>query len=112
MLDEADFRFSDQTAELTKILNNGNAVGFPVLRSVPNDKKLYDPRAFSVFGPKLIAMREFFRDPALESRFLTETMGREPPAKGIPISLPDSFAAEATALRSKLLAYRFAAHIY
>lgn len=108
VLDEADFRFSDQTAELTKILNNGNAVGFPVLRSVPNDKKLYDPRAFAVFGPKLVAMREFFRDPALESRFLTETMGRVPPAKGIPLSLPESFADQATVLRSKLLAYRFA----
>jgi len=108
VLDEADFRFSDQTAELTKILNNGNAVGFPVLRSVPNDKKLYDPRAFEVFGPKLVAMREFFHDPALESRFLTETMGTVPTADGVPISLPESFATEASSLRAKLLAYRFA----
>lgn len=107
VLDEADFRFSDQTAELTKILNNGNAAGFPVLRSVPNDKKLYDPRAFAVFGPKLVAMREFFRDAALESRFLTETMGLLPPARQVPLSLPASFAAEAAALRAQLLTYRF-----
>lgn len=107
VLDEADFRFSDQTAELTKILNNGNAAGFPVLRSVPNDKKLYDPRAFAVFGPKVVAMREFFRDAALESRFLTETMGLLPPAEPVPLSLPASFAAEAAALRAQLLTYRF-----
>jgi hypothetical protein len=107
VLDEADFRFSDQTAELTKILNNGNAAGFPVLRSVPNDKKLYDPRAFAVFGPKLVAMREFFRDAALESRFLTETMGLLPPERQVPLSLPASFAAEATTLRAQLLTYRF-----
>lgn len=107
VLDEADFRFSDQTAELTKILNNGNAAGFPVLRSVPNDKKLYDPRAFAVFGPKLVAMREFFRDAALESRFLTETMGLLPPEQQVPLSLPASFALEATALRAQLLTYRF-----
>ena len=107
VLDEADFRFSDQTAELTKILNNGNAEGFPVLRSVPNDKKLYDPRAFAVYGPKLIAMREFWHDQALESRCLTETMWIAPLRSGVPITLPKEFAEEATALRAKLLAYRF-----
>jgi hypothetical protein len=106
VLDEADFRFSDQTAELTKILNNGNAEGFPVLRSVPNDKKLYDPRAFAVYGPKLIAMREFWHDQALESRCLTETMGVIAPRPGVPITLPKAFAEEASALRAQLLAYR------
>jgi len=33
ILDEADFRFSDATASLTKILNNGNLKGLPVLRT-------------------------------------------------------------------------------
>src|SRR5437868_7678103 len=32
IIDEADFRFSDEKADLTKILNNGNVRGFPVLR--------------------------------------------------------------------------------
>jgi hypothetical protein len=108
VLDEADFRFSDQTAELTKILNNGNAEGFPVLRSVLNEKKLYDPRAFAVYGPKLIAMREYWRDEALESRCLTETMGTVPPGGGVPVTLPPEFEIEATKLRGKLLSYRFA----
>ncbi len=33
IVDEGDFRFSDEKAEIVKILNNGNARGFPVLRS-------------------------------------------------------------------------------
>src|SRR6184192_4295573 len=33
IVDEGDFRFSDEKAELVKILNNGNGRGFPVLRS-------------------------------------------------------------------------------
>ena len=32
IVDEGDFRFSDEKAELVKILNNGNGRGFPVLR--------------------------------------------------------------------------------
>src|SRR6185503_9020715 len=33
ILDEADFRFSDERAEVVKILNNGTTRGFPVLRA-------------------------------------------------------------------------------
>ena len=73
ILDEADFRFSDASADITKILNNGNVKGFPVLRSESKDGKEFSPRAFHVFGPKLVGMRGSFDDPALESRFLTES---------------------------------------
>ncbi len=31
VMDESDFRFSDERTEIVKILNNGNAKGFPVL---------------------------------------------------------------------------------
>jgi hypothetical protein len=56
IVDEGDFRFSDEKAEIVKILNNGNARGFPVLRSeATNGGKEFDPRAYSVFGPKMIA---------------------------------------------------------
>jgi hypothetical protein len=108
ILDEADFRFSDATAELTKILNNGNAKGMPVLRTMTNRHRELNPQAFKVYGPKLIAMRESFSDKALESRFLTENTGRPMPA-GVPIHTPDCLALEATELRNKLLAWRFAA---
>src|SRR5262249_48376723 len=70
VLDEADFRFTDEKAELVKILNNGNARGFPVLRSQLRASKEFEPRAYSVYGPKIIAMRGSYADRALESRFL------------------------------------------
>ncbi len=108
ILDEADFRFSDEKSELVKILNNGNTKGFPVLRTAVTAKREFDPRAFSVFGPKIVAMRQSFEDPALESRFLTEEMGLRSLRDDIPINLPDRQKEEALALRNKLLSYRFA----
>ena len=108
VLDEADFRFSDEKAELSKILNNGNVQGFPVLRTMVNQKGEFNPRAFNVFGPKIVAMRRAFEDPALESRFITEDMGQRSLRKDIPINLPDEQKEEGLALRNKLLSYRFA----
>ena len=107
VLDEADLRFSDATADLTKILNNGTVRGLPVLRTMTNRNRELNPQAFRVFGPKLIAMREGFEDQALESRFLTEETGRRPLPPHIPIHLPDTLGTEALALRNKLLAWRF-----
>src|SRR5262249_57482113 len=54
IVDEGDFRFSDEKAEIVKILNNGNARGFPVLRSESTGKREYNPTAYAVFGPKLV----------------------------------------------------------
>lgn len=107
ILDEADFRFSDQTAELTKILNNGNVKGFPVFRTAITKDREFDPRAFQVFGPKLVAMRKSFADDALESRFITERMGSHAIPPNVPLNLPDVQQTEALALRNKLLQYRF-----
>lgn len=109
VLDESDFRVSDERAELTKILNQGNVRGFPVLRSQATPQKTFDPRAFHVYGPKLVAMRNGFEDQALESRFFTEEMGQRPLRADIPLNLPDQCDEEAHALRCRLLAYRFAA---
>ncbi len=75
IIDEGDFRFSDERAEIVKILNNGNARGFPVLRSESVGRREFDPRAYAVFGPKMVATRGFFEDRALESRCLTEEWG-------------------------------------
>lgn len=107
ILDEADFRFSDATSEIVKILNNGNMKGLPVLRTMQNQDKEFNPRAFRVFGPKIIAMRGSYDDPALESRFLTEDMGTRPLRKDIPISQPSALRDEALALRNRLLHFRF-----
>lgn len=108
ILDEADLRFSDATADLTKILNNGTMKGLPVLRTMTNRHKELNPTAFKVFGPKIIAMRESFADDALESRFLTEETGGRPLRADISIHLPDSMKVKAQILRNKLLAWRFA----
>ncbi|MHB8147171.1 MAG: DUF3854 domain-containing protein, partial [Vulcanimicrobiaceae bacterium] len=107
IFDEADFRFSDEKSELIKIFNNGNAKGFPVLRTAVSAKREFDPRAFAVFGPKIVAMRRSFEDQALESRFLTEEMGQRGLRDNIPINLPDAQEEEARSLRSQLLMYRF-----
>lgn len=106
IIDEGDFRFSDERAEIVKILNNGNAKGFPVLRSESTIRKEFDPRAYTVFGPKLVATRGLFEDRALESRCLTEELGQATLRTDIPISLPPEHKREALALRNKLLMFR------
>jgi hypothetical protein len=107
VLDEADLRFSDATADLTKILNNGNVAGLPLLRTMSNRHRELNPQAFRVYGPKLVAMRQSFSDAALESRFLTEETSGRSLRSDIPIQLPDSLKVEAELLRNKLLAWRF-----
>src|SRR5438876_10263857 len=108
IIDEGDFRLSDERAEIVKILNNGNAKGFPVLRSEVSGKKgEFNPRAYAVFGPKLVATRGFFQDRALESRCITEEMNHYRFRTDVPINLPAEHKEEALHLRNKLLLFRF-----
>jgi hypothetical protein len=107
IFDEADFRFSDEKAEIVKILNNGNVKGLPVLRTLVNNQREFNPQAFHVFGPKIVATRGSYDDKGLESRFITEEMGSRPLRSDIPINLPETFKDEARDLRNKLLLYRF-----
>src|SRR5437016_6252856 len=107
IVDEGDFRFSDEKVELVKILNNGNGRGFPVLRSESVSGREFSPRAYSVFGPKLIATRGYFQDRALESRCLTEETGGRKLRDDIPINLTADYKREALELRNKLLMFRF-----
>lgn len=107
VIDEGDFRASDERAEIVKILNNGHARGFPVLRSELAPTGEYNPRAYRVFGPKLVATRGYFQDRALESRCITEELGTRTLRGDVPISLPPSHEMRALALRNKLLTFRF-----
>src|SRR5437016_6122788 len=50
VIDEGDFRVSDERAEVVKILDNGNSRGFPVLRSESVSGREFSPRAYTVFG--------------------------------------------------------------
>lgn len=108
ILDEADFRFSDERSDIAKILNNGNAKGFPILRVAQNKDGQFSPISYDVFCPKIIAARNHYSDAALESRFITETSRVQKIRADIPTTLPDSFESEALVVRNKLLAYRFA----
>ena len=107
ILDEADFRFSDEKAEIVKILNNGNVRGMPILRTMMNRQREFNPQAFQVFGPKIVATRSSYDDKGLESRFITEEMGPRELRPDIPINLPEAMTEEARELRNKLLLYRF-----
>lgn len=107
IMDEADFIFSDTTAEIVKILNSGFMKGMPVLRSESNNKKSFDVKAYSVFGPKIIATRQLYKDTALESRMITEDMNLNFPRKDVPYNIPDIFWDEALDIRNKLLMFRF-----
>ena len=77
------------------------------MRSESIGGKEFSPRAYSVFGPKLISTRGFFQDRALESRCLTEETGSRSLREDIPINLPQLYKQESLELRNKLLMFRF-----
>jgi len=104
IIDEADFKFSDMTSEIVKILNTGYQRGMPVLRS--EGKGTFEVKAYDVFCPKIVATRETFSDKALESRFLVEEMGAGKLRADIPRTLDESFYKDAELIRNKLLMWR------
>lgn len=104
IIDEADFKFSDMTSEIVKILNTGYQKGMPVLRS--EGKGTFEVKAYDVFCPKIVATRETFADKALESRFLVEEMGISRLRTDIPRTLNEKFYQEALEIRNKLLMWR------
>lgn len=108
VIDESDFEAGDERADMVKILNQGHSRGFAVLRT-ESDGKYGElrPRAYQVFGPKIIATRGPFGDTALETRCLTEILGGRRLREDIPINLTERRAEEALALRNKLLMFRF-----
>ena len=106
IFDEADLPFSDAKADMVKVFNNGTMRGMPVLRTMVNRQKEFNPQAFKVYGPKIIAMRGSFDDRALESRFLTEETGTRSLRDDVPLYLPPSMKAEALKLRNRLLHFR------
>lgn len=107
IFDEADFKISDTTAEMIKILNSGFMKGSPILRSEGNNKRSFDVKAYAVFGTKVIATRQLYKDTALESRMITEDMNLNSPRKDVPFNLPDCFWDEALEIRNQLLLFRF-----
>ncbi len=106
ILDEADFNASNATVEIIKLLNVGfKRIGGNVLRA-GTEKNDFDPEAFDVYGPKVIASRREWKDKATESRCITKKMGGPTIRRDIPLQRGTEFFAEAQELRNLLLAYR------
>jgi hypothetical protein len=105
ILDEADFKHSGADADIIKILNGGYQKAFPVIRSELINNR-YEPVAYDVYGPKLIATRKRYKDKALESRCLTEDMDFKH-RPDIPCDLSPAFWDEALFIRNMLLQWRF-----
>lgn len=106
IFDEADFKQSDTTQEIIKILNSGYTRGFPVLRAEQKKSGSFDYKSFNVFSPKILATRKEFQDYALESRCITEEM-EKCTRTDIKFNLTQKFWDEAEQIRNKLLFFRF-----
>ena len=109
VFDEADFKSSDMTSDLAKILNGGHKKDTPVVKMETVHEQLR-LAVFRVFGPKIFGSRHGFEDDALNSRCIIQRFFPLSDLKGIPIHLPHSFDDEAQRLRNKLLMFRLKNH--
>ena len=108
VFDEADLG-EKESVEMRQVLRQGYSVGAPVSRMDKGANGKMYIQTFHVFGPKIIASQSDFKDPALESRCLTEHM-YPTEGKERPIELSRQFYEEALLLRNKLLMFRFKNH--
>jgi hypothetical protein len=104
IIDEADFKKSDESEDIIKIINQGYEKGRPIYRC---DELFHDKiKVYDVYGPKILATRKVFQDKAVESRCMTHIMTGTN-RKDIKFTLNDSFYRESLAIRNKLLMWRF-----
>ena len=104
VIDEGDFKESDEKSELIKYFNLGFEKDSAMMNCDKNDPSKLE--FFVPFGPKIIATRKSFSDKALEARCLTHVM-QQTKRKDLPILLLDKFYKEQEELRNKLLYFRF-----
>lgn len=104
IMDEADFKLSDEAQDIIKIINQGYERGKHIMRCDMEDKNKI--RFFDPFCPKILATRKSFYDKAVESRCITHIMTGTF-NKEIPVNLNKYFFEEAQKLRNKLLMWRF-----
>lgn len=105
LLDEADMRNSEEWNDVVKILNNGSTTGTPVIRCDTDDG--FRPKAYQVFGPKILSTRNRFDDDATETRCLTFETTRRKLRNDVPLQLGPEFEAQGLELRNRLLGFRF-----
>ena len=106
VLDEGDSLHSEEWSAYAKILNNGNTPGRPVCVCYKDDPRR---RVFyNVYGPKVLATRRGFHDPAIESRCLTIHMEESPRLDMLNL-LPPKFVEESDRLMARWLGWRLLA---
>lgn len=98
IIDEADLA-GDASSQMIKYLNLGFEKGKIFILSDKKNPKNQD--YFDPFCPKVIAMRQPFKDNATEGRLLSISM-RETTNKAIPIILDQKYEAETQELRNEL----------
>ena len=104
VMDEADFKRSEESEDIIKIINQGFEKGNFIMRCDQNDASkisFFDP-----YSPKILATRRTFQDKATESRCITHVMEISE-VKNIPVNLNNEFWKSAESLRNKLLMWRF-----
>lgn len=106
VMDEVDF-FSRNEAhwELMTMFRQGFENKAGVLRAEKSGDT-YVPTDYSVFGPKVLAGRKNFPDPALESRCMRVYMQSGIRHDHVPVDLPRAFKSEVIQLQNKLLSWR------
>ncbi len=104
VFDEADFKSSDMSDDIVKILNGGHKKDTPVVRmELVND--VLKPTSFRVFGPKILGSRRSFGDTALESRCITQRLFPMRRVE-VPVHLPPTFETDSQMFRNKLQMFR------
>jgi len=103
ILDEADFKDSNEKNEVVTILNSGFERGRPVIRCQKDNPDNLE--ILPCFGPKVFATRFRFQDVALEARCLTFTV-EETDREDIPPLLGTRFSKDCQKLVNKLLLWR------
>ena len=104
IIDEADFKDSDESQDIIKIINQGYEKGKFIMRcDKENNNKV---NFFDPYCPKILATRRVFKDKATESRCITQVM-KVTNRMDIPLNLNDKFWDESLILRNKLLLWRF-----
>lgn len=104
VFDEGDFKSTEETDLIVKVLNMGYERGKFIMRCDQNDAELI--RFFDPYCPKIIATRKTFQDKAVESRCITQVMSGTS-RKDILRNLNDDFKREALEIRNMLLMWRF-----
>jgi hypothetical protein len=109
-MDEVDYEKSEMTSEWIKMMNVGYKPTGVIWRM---DKHLGDmePKAYMVYGPKIITHRKRFGDDATESRCITYEV---PKVFDLPSHIPSQiipgpnskFTQEAISIRNKCLKWR------